>query len=294
MMNKKLCIITGANSGIGKQSAIQMAKEGFYVIIACRSKERGEKALEDIKSASGSQDVELLLLDLSLISSTKAFAEVINDRFEVIDVLIHNAAVFDISQKQVKFSAEGYETVWMTNHVNPVALTYMLLDKIKASDEGRILTVASKGLIAMPTLKVDLDDPEFRNKKFSMTKAYYQSKRAQIMFTYHLAKELEATKVTINCIRVTAVQIDISRHGNISNLSKWIYKQKSKQSITPEEMAKTYTYLATSKDLAGVTGKYYSEKNEEVKSNKYTHVTENIKAVMALTNQYIKGWEDER
>lgn len=287
-MDKKVCIITGANSGIGKQSAIQMAQAGYYVIIACRNNERGKKALEEIKDISKSQFVELIILDLSLRSSTKAFANEVIQRFDKIDVMIHNAAIFDISQKEVKFTEEGNETVWMTNHVNPVYLTYLLLDKIKASDNGRIITVSSKGLLATPFLKINLEDPEFRNRKFSMQKAYYQSKRAQIMFTYYLARELADTNVTVNCIRVTAVKIDLSRFPNISGIKKWIYKKKSNKSITPEKMAKSYTFMATNEKLKGITGKYFNEKNQIVDSNKYSKDETNIIAVMALTKKYFE------
>lgn len=286
-MNKKLCIITGANAGIGKQSAIQMAKEGYYIVIACRNKQRGEAALKEIKHISGSESVELILLDLSLKASTKKFADEINRKFERVDVLIHNAAIFDISQKEAKFTKEGFETVWMTNHVNPVYLTYLLLDKIKASDNGRVITVSSKGLLAKPFLKINLDDPEFRNRKFNMTNAYYQSKRAQVMFTYHLANELKDTKVTVNSVRVTAVKVDLSRHPNISAFAKWAYKQKSKQSIEPEAMARTYTYLATGEEVKNVTGKYFDENKKLVESNKYSKNEESIKAVMLLTNKYL-------
>ena len=287
-MNKKVCIVTGANSGIGKQSAIQMAQAGYHVIIACRNLERGEKALEEIKAVSSSLSVEFVPLDLSLRSSTKAFADDINQRFSKIDVLIHNAAIFDLSQKEAKFTQEGFETVWMTNHVNPVYLTYLLLDKIKASENGRIITVSSKGLLANPFLKVDLEDPEFRNRKFRMSKAYYQSKRAQVMFTYYLAKKLKGTNVTVNSVRVTAVKIDLSRHPDISGFNKWIYEQKSKKSITPEAMARTYTYLAASEKVKRVTGKYFDEKNQIVDSNKYSKDEKNIEKVMALTERYIK------
>lgn len=286
-MDQKVCIITGANSGIGKQAAIQMLQAGYYVVMACRNQERGQAALVDVKELGKSQTVDLMLLDLSLRSSTKAFAEAVLKKFEKIDVLIHNAALFDIAQKEPKFTEEGYETVWMTNHINPVYLTQRLLAPIKASDQGRIITVSSKGLLAMPFLKVDLRDPEFKHRKFSMTKAYYQSKRAQVMFTYHLAKELKATNCTVNCVRVTAVQIDISRYPNISKLTKWVYQQKSKQSITPDQMALTYTYLATDDGVKDVTGKSYNEKNLIVKSNGYTCDEKNIQAVMALTETYI-------
>ena len=287
-MDKKVCIITGANAGIGKATAIQMLQAGYYVIMACRSQARGEEALVEIKEKSKCQSVELMLLDLSLQSSTRAFAEKIIEKFDKVDVLIHNAAIFDIAQKEVEYTKEGYETVWMTNHVNPVYLTDLLLNTIKASNDGRIITVASKGLLAMPLLKVDLEDPEFRNRKFTMTKAYYQSKRAQVMFTYALAKKLQNTNITVNCIRVPAVKIDITRHPNISGFTKWIYKQKSKQSITPEQMARIYVYLATSDEVKKVTGKFFDEKNQMVPSNQYTKKESNIKKVMVLTQQYIE------
>jgi NAD(P)-dependent dehydrogenase (short-subunit alcohol dehydrogenase family) len=286
-MDKKLCIITGANSGIGKQAAIQMAQADYHVVIGCRNKARGEKALIEIKAASKSQDVELMLIDLSLKSSTKNFANEICEKYDTVDVLIHNAAIFDIAQKDAKISDEGYETVWMTNHINPVYLTNLLLEKLKNSANGRIITVSSKGLLAMPNLKIDLNDPEFKRKRFNMTKAYYQSKRAQVMYTYYLAEKLKDTNITVNCVRVTAVKIDISRHPELSNFTKWVYAQKSKQSIDPEQMAKTYAYLAINDEVMNVSGKYFDEKNKYVKSNKYTYDKNNIKAVMELTSRYL-------
>lgn len=286
-MDKKICIITGANAGIGKQAAIQMAQEGYHVILGCRSIERGENALKEIKDISKSNAVELIQLDLSLKSSTKCFADEVMKRYERVDVLIHNAAIFDIAQKKAMYTEEGYETVWMINHINPIYLTYLLLDHIKAADQGRILTISSQGLLAKPFLKVDLKDPEYREKKFNMTNAYYQSKRAQVMFTYYLANELKDTKVTVNSIRVTAVQIDVSRHPDISAFMKWAYEQKSKKSITPQQMAKTYIYLATSNDVSQISGKYYNEKNVQVSSNKYSLDEKNINAVMDLSFSYI-------
>lgn len=286
-MDKKICIVTGANAGIGKQAAIQMAEQGYHVIIGCRNKERGENALKDIIKVSKSSSVELIMLDLSLKSSTKKFADEVINRYDHIDVLIHNAAIFDIAQKKAIYTTEGHETVWMINHINPIYLTYLLLDKLKEAKQGRIITISSQGLLAKPFLKVDLNDPEYRQKKFNMTNAYYQSKRAQVMFTYYLADQLKNTNITVNSIRVTAVQIDVSRHPDISKFMKWAYEQKSKKSITPLEMAKTYTYLATSDEVTNVTGKYYNEKNTQVSSNKYSMDKDNIKALMDLSFTYI-------
>jgi hypothetical protein len=140
----------------------------------------------------------------------------------------------------------------------------------------------------MPTLKVDLNDPEFKTRRFSVTKAYYQSKLAQVMYTYWLAKELQFENVSVNSIRVTAVQIDIGRHPEISSFMKWLYKQKSKKSITPSKMAETYTYLATDPNIKGISGKYFDEHNHEVKSSQYMCNWDNIEAVIALTNKYLK------
>lgn len=285
-MDKKICIITGANSGIGKQAAIQISSKGYHVVIGFRNRGRGEAALKEILEKSGGS-AELMIVDMSLKASILAFAEQVVKEYDTIDVLIHNAAVFDISQKQRKTTSEGYETVWMTNHAGPVYLTRLLLPALKKSEDGRILTVSSKGLLAMPGLKVDISDPEFKNRKFSMTKAYYQAKRAQVMYTYWLADNLKGTSVTANSIRVTAVKIDISRYPEISAFTKWIYKQKSKKSISTERMAETYTYLATSPDVRGISGKYFDENDKQVKSNSYTYEKQNIEAVMDLTESYL-------
>ncbi len=144
-MRRKVCLITGANAGIGKQAAIRIAKAGYYVVMGCRSRERGEAALADVKEQSGSGDVALIQVDMSRMESISRFAQEVLRRFEAVDVLIHNAAVFDITQKKAVFTEEGHETVWMTNHAGPVYLTDLLLDALAKSGGGRILTVASKG-----------------------------------------------------------------------------------------------------------------------------------------------------
>ena len=136
--------------------------------------------------------------------------------------------------------------------------------------DARVLTISSKGLLAKPFLKVDMTDPEYKNRKFDVTNAYYQSKLAQMMYTWWLAKEMEKTSITANAIRVPAVQIDINRHPDLSPFMKWVYQQKSKQSITPQRMAETYTYLATAADMKGISGKYFDENNHQISAGKYT------------------------
>ena len=283
----KTCLITGANAGIGKQAAIQIAKKGFHVIIGCRNLERGNAALQEIKKQSKSNSVELIQVDMASKASILKAVDEIKSKHEILDVLIHNAAAFDISQKKPKFSPDGIETIWATNHIGPVVLTSNLLPLLQNSAQGRVITIASKGLLMYPNLKVDLDDPEFKHRKFSVAKAYYQSKLAQIMFTYRLAEKQKANHITANCIRVTNVKVDLNRYPNVSSFMKWVYKLKSKSSITAQEMAGTYTWLATNPELETITGKYFNEKNELVSSSKYSRNAKNIEEVMKLTHTYL-------
>lgn len=285
-MKQKVCVITGANSGIGKQAAIQFASAGYLVVMGCRNKARGELALQDILKTSGGSAV-LLLVDMGVKTSVLAFAQQLRERFDTIDVLIHNAAVFDLAQKERQLTSEGLESVWMTNHIGPVLLTEQLLSLLQNSNDGRVLLIASKGLLAMPGLKVDLQDPEFARRRFSVTKAYYQSKLAQIMYGRWLAGKLAGTHVTVNNIRVPAVQVDLARQAGVSSFQKWLYGVKSKHALTPAQMAETYFYLGTSPAMQGKTGEYFDEHHESVSAGRYAEDPQNIAAVMQLTNRYL-------
>ncbi len=287
IMNQKICLITGANSGIGKASAIQIAEKGYHVIIACRNRTKSEVALQEIKEKSGSDSIELMLVDMSLQSSVKDLAKRFKDKYEVLDVLIQNAAIFDITQKDITFTEEGIERVWATNHIGPVLLTDLLLERLKQSSQGRVMTIASKGLLAKPFLKVDLKDPEFRNGTFSVEKAYYQSKLAQIMYTYWLAEQLQDTRVTANCIRVPSVRVDISKYSKLSSFLRFLYSLKMKTALAPEEMGKTYTYLATSDEVSHITGTYFDERHRVVTSSTYSADPENIDHVMKRTMDFV-------
>jgi NAD(P)-dependent dehydrogenase (short-subunit alcohol dehydrogenase family) len=292
MMKRKMCVITGANSGIGKAAAVQINQAGYHVILACRNPSRGEAALEDIRAQTGNSAVELMIVDMSLQSSIKQFADTFQSKYKSLDVLIHNAAIFDITQKEKMITGEGVESIWATNHIGPVQLSDLLMEPLKQSQQGRIITVSSKGLIAYPFLKVDLEDPEFIQRKFSVQKAYYQSKLAQVMYTYWLADELKETKITANCIRVANVKIDIdTRYPNTSKFARSMYAIKSRFSISPEEMAETYTYLGVSDQVSETTGKYFDDPTHIVGSSKYSRDSENINQVMALTRKYLHYWD---
>jgi len=248
----------------------------------------GKKAIEEIRNKSGSTNVDMISIDMSIQKSIRNGVETFLKSYGRLDILIHNAADFDISRKVPIYSSENIETVWATNHVGPVLLTELLLPLIKKNNGARIITISSKGLMLYPFLKVNLKDPEFREGKYSVEKAYYQSKLAQVMYTYWLAEKLINDKVTVNCIRVTNVKIDIFRYPNLSNSMKKLYSMKSKFSITPEEKAKAYTSLALDDKYKEITGKYFDENLRIVKSSAYSYKKENQEKLMQRTFDFIK------
>lgn len=262
----KIVIITGANSGIGKAAAQQLAAAGANLVMACRSLERGQAALQDVKQATGNNRVELMQLDLASQASIREFAAGFLANHPRLDVLIHNAANFDQELKKPVLTSDGVETIFATNHVGPFLLTHLLLEALKTSAPSRIITVASKGLMVYPTLDIEFDNLNGQ-RSFSAQHAYYQSKQAQIMFTYDLAERLQGTGVTVNCVRVTAVAVPDERLGNLPGWPRKLYALKRKMAISPERQAETYAYLAADPAVAGISGGYWDENNKQVRSN---------------------------
>ncbi|MBN2083633.1 MAG: SDR family NAD(P)-dependent oxidoreductase [Anaerolineales bacterium] len=286
-MSDPIILITGGNSGIGKAAAIKFASQGAKVLIAVRNPERGKEAISDIRKKSESNTSSMLTMDLSSMNSIRAACEEFQKTNTRLDCLIHNAADFDIGRKMPEYSEDGIEKIWATNHLGPVRLTKLLEKELARSDKGRIITIASKGLMVHPFLKVRMDDPEFKKGGYSVEKAYYQSKLAQIMYTYWLAEKYQKTSITANCIRVTNVRIDISRYPNISPIAKKLYAWKSKYSISPPQMAEVYVWLATSPEARKYSGEYFDEKCRKVSSGKYSKDPKNIHELMEITGKYI-------
>jgi len=273
--NPILAVITGANSGIGKAAALQMAQRGDHVVMVCRSRERGEAARQEIVERSQNQQVDLMLADLSSQASIRRFTAEFKQRYERLNVLINNAANFDLTLKAPQLTAEGHELIWATNHLGPFLMTHLLLDVMHADGEGRgaarIINVASMGLKTFPFLKIDFEDLHFAHKKYSPTKAYYQSKLAQIMFTFSLARKLAGTAVTANVLQVPSVKLDENKLAHFATWQQWVYKLKSKFSISPAEMAAGYVRLATDPVFASVNGEYLSHKLEPVKAPRFAY-----------------------
>jgi len=285
-LTNKIIIVTGANSGIGKAACIQLAKMGAHVVMMCRSKERGEQALQDVRSASSSDKLELILVDMSSQESVRNAVNEFLSRHSQLDVLIHNAANFDHRLKSVTHTADGLETVFATNHINIFLLTELLLDTLKKSAPSRIVTVASKGLLTYPFLDIEFDNLN-GEKKFNMQHAYYHAKQAQVMFTFDLAERLKGTAITVNCVRVGNVAIPDTR---LDHLPKWllkIYDMKRKFAITPEKMAETYVWLAGDPAVKNITGGYWDAPDTPVKANKNAYDRETQQRLWDITKRLI-------
>lgn len=272
-MNKNpiLAVITGANSGIGKAAALQMAQRGDHVVMVCRSRQRGEAARQEIVERSQNQQVDLMLADLSSQASIRRFTAEFKQQYDRLNALINNAANFDLTLKAPQLTAEGHELIWATNHLGPFLMTHLLLDVMQVSDEARIINVASMGLKMFPFLKIDFEDLHFAHKKYSPTKAYYHSKLAQIMFTFTLARKLEGTAVTVNVLQVPNVKLDDDRLTHLPVWQRWLYKLKSQFSISPSEMAAGYVRLATDPAFASVSGAYLSHKLAPVNAPRFAY-----------------------
>ncbi len=284
-LTHKTILITGANSGIGKAAALQLAQLGAHVIMACRNLDRGQKALAEVRQASGSDTVELMQVDMASQKSIRAFAAQFNATHARLDVLIHNAANFDHTLKKATLTEDGVETVFATNHLGPFLLTDLLLERIKAS-KGRIITVASKGLMTYPFLNIEFDNLN-GERKFNLQHAYYHAKQAQVMFTFDLAERLKGTGVTVNCVRVGNVAIPDERLTHLPGWMLKMYEMKRKYAMTPEKMAETYVWLAAD-PAATTTGGYFDAPNVPVKANKNAYNRETQKRLWEVSEKMTK------
>jgi len=262
----KKVIITGGNSGIGYQAAKQLAEKDWSVTLFCRRKEAAEQACEKICQQTGNPHVNYILVDLSEMKSVKEAVEQYIQKEDVLDVLINNAADFDLSVKKPILTMEGLEKQFATNVVAPFLLSTLLKGSLEKSKSGRIINISSQGLMLYPFMKLDFENLAGQ-KHYSPAKTYYQNKLALLMLSLYMRKHWKGIK--IQAIRVTNVKVDMRRYDHLSAFMKKLYKIKSRFSISPEEMAKVYTALSTED---GYEGFLYDEKCREVKANALKHI----------------------
>ena len=254
-MEDKICIITGANSGIGKATALGLAKMGAVVVMLCRNKETGEVAQKEIISESGNEIVDLLICDLSSQKQIRSFVDEFKQKYQNLHVLINNAGVMAAKRK---LSVDGFEMNFAVNHLAPFLLTNLLLDMLKKSTPSRVVNVSS-GSHRMA--KIDFDDLQSEKKKHRLFRVYGKSKLAFMLFSYELSRILDGTGVTVNTLHPGVANTNLGRE--MSKIGQGFGKLFFK---SPEKGAETSIYLASSPEVEGVTGKYYIKKQQRESS----------------------------
>jgi len=254
-MQNKLCIITGANSGIGKATAMKLSGLGAYIVMVCRDEEKAEKAREDIITQTGNPGVEVMLADLSYQYEIREMADRFKSKFDQLDVLINNAGMIPSKREE---TMEGIEKTFAVNHLGPFLLTNLLLDHLKAAPRARVVNVSSEvhrmGAPIFDLANLQLED------NFSPIKAYGLSKLCNIMFTRELARRLEGTAVTANALHPGVVSTQLADEASWSmKLFYFIGKPFMK---SPGKGAETPVYLAVSDEVEEVSGKYFRNKKD--------------------------------
>ena len=205
-LDGKTVIITGANTGIGLETAVDLAKRNARVILACRSVERGETAAVEVRKRSGNDNVVFVQLDLASLDSVRKFSARILEEEPRIDILINNAGVMALPERQL--TKDGFEMQFGTNHLGHFLLTNLLLDRIKEAPSARIVNVSS---LAHSFGKIDFDNLN-SEKSYGAWQAYGAAKLANILFTRSLAKRLKGTDVTTNSLHPGSINTELTRN----------------------------------------------------------------------------------
>jgi retinol dehydrogenase-12 len=248
----KTFVVTGANTGIGKVTALELARRGAHVILACRNQAKTEAVMTEIRAAVPTANVEFVSLDLGDLASVRACAQALLDRKIPIHGLVNNAGLAG-QRGQTK---DGFELQFGTNHLGHYLFTRMLLDRIVEAGEARIVNVASAS--HYQAKKIDWDSLQKPTKSVTAMREYAVSKLSNVLFTKELARRLDGTQVTTYAVHPGVVATEIWKR--VPGPARWLIK---KFMITPEEGAQSSIVCATSADLKSHTGRYYDVGGKE-------------------------------
>ena len=267
-MKDKIVLITGANSGIGKETTRALAKKGATIIMACRHLEKAEPVGEIIQRESKNPNIEVMKLDLASLKSVRNFTQEFKTRYQKLNVLINNAGVFCMKREETE---EGFEKTMGVNHLGHFLLTHELLPILEKTPEACIINVSSDAHFSGD---LDLGDLHFKRRKYSGFKAYGASRLATVFFTQELAERLKEKDITVNSLH--------PGHVDTNMWDLWGTERKWYQSIingmiklfliSVEEGAQTSIYLASSNEVKGITGKYFARKRMKEASKKCSDI----------------------
>jgi NAD(P)-dependent dehydrogenase (short-subunit alcohol dehydrogenase family) len=252
-MAGKVVVITGGNTGIGKEAAVGLASLGARVVVTSRNEERGRSARKEIADRSGSDSVEVMSLDLASFRSIRSFAADVLDRFDHVDVLVNNAGLILHHRAETQ---EGFEETFGVNHLGHFLLTDLLLERLRASAPARVVVVSSTAHKSARQ-GLDFDDLQAEHK-YRWAQAYSKSKLANIYFARELSRRLDGSGVTVNALHPGFVRSEFGRGGDLGGIYGWGIKYlASPFAISPEKGARTTDYLASSPEVEGTSGGYF-------------------------------------
>lgn len=255
-MKDKVCIITGANAGIGKETTLALAKQGATIAMVCRNPNKATKAQKEIISESGNQNIEVFICDFSVQEQIRKVATELTASYPTIDILINNAG-FIASDTTRQTTVDGIEQTIAVNHLGYFMLTNLLKSSLLAGKATRIINVSSE---AHKFTKFDLNNMQLE-QGYTPMKAYAISKLLNIHFTKALAKRIANTSITVNALHPGVVRTNFGK--NLSGFTKFIFAMVKPFMIDSSKGATTSIYLATSHEVANISGKYFANKKQK-------------------------------
>ena len=277
-LSGKTIVLTGATSGIGKAAALQLATMGARLVLVSRDPAKCARVTEEIEHQSGNQALDSIAGDLSVIAETRRVAAEIIKRCPRIDVLVNNAGMI---VPERRLTADGYEHTFALNHLGYFTLTELLLDTIKASAPSRIVNVSSE---AHRRATIDFNDV-MNERAYGPMKAYGQSKLANVLFTYELARRLQGTGVTANCLHPGVVRTGFG--SEFRGLAGFLFSIGKPFLISPTRGAETTVFLASSPGAASVSGKYF-KRCRSILSNDESYRTDVAKRLWELSTALVQ------
>jgi NAD(P)-dependent dehydrogenase (short-subunit alcohol dehydrogenase family) len=253
-MGGRTVLITGGNTGIGKESAVALATEGARVVFTTRDARKGEAARDEIRQRSGNDAVDVMELDLAELASVREFASRFGDAHDHVDVLLNNAGLMLGSRRE---TVDGYEMTFQVNHLGPFLLTNLLRDRLVAGDDARVVNVASA---AHSSARKGLDFDDLQStRRYRGFGVYSQTKLANILFTRELARRWNDTGITANAVHPGFVASRFGRDGDTGRLTGMVFPLLKPFALTPTQGAQTQVYVASAPELAGITGGYWAK-----------------------------------
>jgi NAD(P)-dependent dehydrogenase (short-subunit alcohol dehydrogenase family) len=245
---QRVCLVTGANRGLGLATSFGLARQGATVVMLGRDPVRLAAARDDVRRASGNREVSYAVVDLGALASVRNAAADIARRFEAIHVLVNNAGV-NLARREI--SPDGFEMTFAVNHLGPFLFTSLLLPLLRAGAPSRVVNVTSW---FERFGRLDFKDIRGTQRRYAPLRAYYQSKLANALFTYELADRLAGTGVTVNCVDPGLAATDLLRDRTWWS-PRWLQPIWRRLLLSPERGARAAIHVASAPELAGVTGR---------------------------------------